>query len=42
MFPIGDDNSDRGSWPIVNYTIIGLNILVFLLLQQLGSNEAFT
>jgi membrane associated rhomboid family serine protease len=28
--------------PVVNYAIIGLNILVFLLLQQLGSNEAFT
>jgi membrane associated rhomboid family serine protease len=27
--------------PVVNYAIIGLNILVFLLLQQLGSNEAF-
>ena len=27
--------------PAVNYAIIGLNILVFLFLQQLGSNEAF-
>jgi membrane associated rhomboid family serine protease len=42
MFPISDDNSDRTTWPVVNYTIIGLNILVFLLLQQLGSNEHFT
>ena len=42
MFPIGDDNSDRRIQPIVNYAIIGLNILVFLLLQQLGSNDAFT
>ena len=41
MFPIGDDNSDRTLQPIVNYAIIGVNILVFLLLQQLGSNEAF-
>lgn len=41
MFPIGDDNSDRHTQPIVNYAIIGLNILVFLFLQQLGSNEAF-
>ena len=41
MFPIGDDNSDRTITPIVNYAFIGLNILVFLLLQQLGSNEAF-
>jgi membrane associated rhomboid family serine protease len=42
MFPIGDDNSDRQIQPIVNYAFIGINILVFLLLQQLGSNEAFT
>lgn len=42
MFPIGDDNSDRTIQPVVNYAIIGINILVFLLLQQLGNNEAFT
>jgi membrane associated rhomboid family serine protease len=42
MFPIGDDDSDRGTTPVVNYAFIGVNILVFLLLQQLGSNEAFT
>lgn len=42
MFPIGDDNSDRRIQPIVNYSFIGVNILVFLLLQQLGSNDAFT
>ena len=41
MFPIGDDNSDRTITPVVNYAFIGINILVFLLLQQLGSNEAF-
>ena len=42
MFPIGDDNSDRRIQPVVNYGIIGLNILVFLLLQRVGSNDAFT
>jgi membrane associated rhomboid family serine protease len=42
MFPIGDDNSDRTIMPVVNYAFIGLNILVFLLLQQVGSNEAFS
>ena len=42
MFPIGDDNSDRIRTPFVNYIFIGINILVFLLLQQIGSNEAFT
>ncbi len=41
MFPIGDDNSDRVITPYVNYAIIGLNILVFLLFQQLGSNDQF-
>ncbi len=42
MFPIGDDNSDRTITPFVNYAFIGVNILVFLLLQQIGSNEAFS
>ena len=42
MFPIGDDNSDRKITPFVNYAFIGVNILVFLLLQQIGSNDAFS
>ena len=42
MFPIGDDNSDRIRTPFVNYIFVGINILVFLLLQQIGSNEQFT
>ena len=42
MFPLGDDNSDRVITPYVNYAIIGLNILVFVLLQGLGGNDAFT
>jgi membrane associated rhomboid family serine protease len=42
MFPIGDDNSDRTIFPFVNFLIIGVNILVFVLLQQLGTNEQFT
>lgn len=42
MFPIGDDNSDRRIVPLVNYAIIGVNVLVFLILQQLGNNDAFT
>lgn len=42
MFPIGDDNSEIKIIPVVNYAIIGVNILVFVLLQQLGSNDAFT
>ncbi len=42
MFPIGDDNSDRRIVPVVNYGIIAVNILVFVLLQQLGTNDAFS
>ena len=42
MFPIGDDNSDRTITPYINYAIIGINILVFVFLQQIGSNDAFS
>ena len=42
MFPIGDDNTDRTITPIVNYIFIGINILVFVLLQGLGGNDAFS
>ena len=42
MFPIGDDNSDRTITPYVNYAIIGINILVFVFLQQIGGNDAFS
>jgi membrane associated rhomboid family serine protease len=42
IFPIGDDNSDRTTTPIVNYILIAINILVFVFLQGLGSNDKFT
>jgi Uncharacterized membrane protein (homolog of Drosophila rhomboid) len=42
MFPIGDDNSDRTIMPYINFAIIGLNILVFVLFQRFGGNDAFT
>lgn len=42
MFPIGDDNSDRTIIPYVNYIFIGANILVFVFLQGLGGNDAFS
>jgi len=42
MFPIGDDNSDRTITPYINYVFIAINILVFLLFQQLGSNDEFS
>jgi membrane associated rhomboid family serine protease len=41
MFPIGDDNSEIRTIPYVTYGIIALNVLVFLLLQQFNSNQAF-
>ncbi len=42
LFPIADDNRDRRATPVVNYVIILLNILVFVFLQGLGSNDRFT
>jgi rhomboid family protein len=42
VLPLFDDNSDRSTTPIVNYAIIAINILVFVFLQGLGTNEAFT
>lgn len=40
LFPIGDDNSDRQRTPYVTYTLIALNIAVFMLLQL--PSDAFT
>ena len=40
--PIGDDNSDRHTTPIVNYLLIALNIFVFIYWQQFGSNVPLT
>ena len=42
IFPISDDNTDRSTAPIVNYILIAINILVFVFLQQLGTNDRFT
>jgi rhomboid family protein len=42
LFPVGDDNSDRTMRPTVNYLLIAINVLVFVFLQGLGSNEKFT
>jgi membrane associated rhomboid family serine protease len=42
VLPLWDDNSDRQSAPVINYAIIALNILVFVLLQGIGTNDAFT
>ena len=42
VFPLYDDNSDRTTFPYVNYAIIALNIFVFVVLQRLGSDTSFT
>ena len=42
VFPIYDDNTDRTTIPYVNYILIAINILVFVFLQQLGTNDRFT
>ena len=42
MIPIGDDNSDRRSTPVVTWLLIAANVFVFLALQGAGSNERFT
>src|SRR5262245_39813673 len=33
MLPIGDDDSGRRTFPIVNYALIAINVLVFVLLE---------
>lgn len=39
MFPLGDDNSQRRTLPVVTYGLIGVNVLVFLL--ELSGGDAF-
>jgi membrane associated rhomboid family serine protease len=41
MFPIADDNSEVRIVPVVTYAIIAVNIIVYLVLQQINSNESF-
>ncbi len=46
VFPIGDDNSDRQTFPFITIAIIVANVFVFAVLQQgfnpEGMNEDFT
>src|SRR5688572_15678051 len=42
VFPIGDDNTGRLRTPYVTYLLIALNVLVFVFLQGMGTNEQFT
>jgi len=42
IMPIGDDNTGRQTIPVANYILIALNVLVFLVFQGMGANDAFT
>ena len=42
VFPLRDDNTGRLTTPVVTYALIAMNVLVFVFLQGLGSNERFT
>src|SRR3954451_7755376 len=42
IMPIGDDNTGRTITPIVNYALILLNLIVFVLFQGMGQNDTFT
>ena len=42
VFPVGDDNSDRRSFPFVTIALLAANIFVFVVLQGMGANEKFT
>ena len=39
MFPVGDDNSDRRTFPLVTYALIAINALVFLV--ELSGGDDF-
>ena len=42
VFPVSDDNTGRTRTPYVTYLLIALNVLVFVFLQGMGTNEQFT
>jgi hypothetical protein len=42
VLPLGDDNSDRITFPVVNLILIAVNIFVFVVFQGAGSNAVFT
>ena len=42
VFPVGDDNTGRVRTPLVTYALIAVNVLVFVFLQGMGTNEQFT
>jgi membrane associated rhomboid family serine protease len=42
VFPVSDDNTGRTRTPYVTYLLIALNVLVFVFLQGMGTNDQFT
>ncbi len=42
MIPVGDDNSDRHRFPVINYLLILANIIVFVYYQKMGMDTGFT
>jgi membrane associated rhomboid family serine protease len=42
IIPIGDDNTDRRTRPVLNLIFIAANVLVFVFLQGAGLNDGFT
>ena len=42
MIPIGDDNRDRSSTPILTWLLIAANVIVFVFFQGFGGNASFT
>src|SRR4030095_12063800 len=42
VFPISDDNTGRLRTPYVTYALIALNVVVFVFLQGMGTNDRFT
>lgn len=42
ILPLRDDDSDRLLTPYVNYALIAMNVLVFLLPQEFGTNDSFS
>lgn len=42
MIPLSDDDSDRRTTPYINYILIAINLIVFVIYQKLGANIDFT
>jgi membrane associated rhomboid family serine protease len=42
VFPVGDDNSDRTTFPFVTIALLLMNVFVFVVLQKMGTNDDVT